>query len=223
MTMIVEHNAVRLAPLSLNVAGTQPSPLLETCLAALRLASASDMGFMDALDLSVHTFKPPYVFLRTPADLPDPDPDDWSTPVPGVDTHGMDSAANLARLLARDMDVDHACAEAMAVSRALRVAHRHPKEWRCALAQTRDMDVDGLDPDPTLGWCSTLARHGRTSGPLACAVASAIRDGHWGARRVANVSGDVIDIPSKIWMGLETENEPIMPPLDDAPDGEPDF
>lgn len=223
MSMIVEHGTVRLAPSGLDVAGVQPSPLLETCLAALRLAAASDMEFMDALALSAYTFEPPYTFLDMPVDLPDPDPDDWGAPIPGVDTHGMDSTANLARLFARDMDVDHACAEAMAVSRALRVAREHPKEWRCALAQTRDMDVDGLDPDPTRGWCSTLARHGRASGPLACAVASAIRDGHWGARRVVAVSGEVVDVPLKVWLGLEAKGGAVMPPLDDAPDGEPDF
>lgn len=32
MSMIVEHGTVRLAPSGLDVAGVQPSPLLETCL-----------------------------------------------------------------------------------------------------------------------------------------------------------------------------------------------
>ncbi|WP_034873649.1 hypothetical protein [Bifidobacterium moukalabense] len=47
MAMIMERNTVRLAPSSLNIAGVQASPLLETCLAALCLASASVSGMFD--------------------------------------------------------------------------------------------------------------------------------------------------------------------------------
>ncbi|WP_171001944.1 hypothetical protein [Bifidobacterium moukalabense] len=47
MAMIMERNTVRLAPSSLNIAGAQASPLLETCLATLCLASASVSGMFD--------------------------------------------------------------------------------------------------------------------------------------------------------------------------------
>lgn len=222
--MRITHNNVTLAPTSLAHDGEEPSALLETCLATLLMASADDHRFMTALSISVDTWKPPYMFLHSPVTLPDPDPDDWTRPMPqGLDPHGADSAKNLAREYAAVMDVDHACANAMAFSRALRLANANPTMWAYALACTKDGPVSGLNPNPMWGWCSTLARNGRSKGRTACAIAEAIRDGHWGARRVANIEGETMSIPAKVWLALETEYGRIVRPFDDAPDGEPDF
>lgn len=223
MSITITHGAVSLAPTSLAADGMESSGLLETCLAALRMTAASDALLMNAVDLSTYSWEPPYRFINVDVSLPDPDPDDWTRPLPqGLDAHGADSTPALARILSADMDADHACAGAMAFSRAMRVAHADPHAWALALAQTADGPVEGLSDDPTHGWCSTLARNGRRSGPAACAIASAIRDGHWGARSVSNVRGGTLDIPPRVWIGLEAESGRIEPPLDDAPDGEPD-
>lgn len=219
----MEHGRIRLAPTSLAQAGMTADPLLETCLAALRLAAASDTAFMDALFLSTYTFRPPYEFLTMPVGLPEPNMADWRTRPVGVTTLGMDSTPGLAREYAKTVGVDLACAKAMVVSRALRVAQEHPVQWRYAVAQTQETTVSGLHPNPLWGWCSTLAGHGRGSGPLACAVAASIRDGRWGARRAVSVDGLAVGIPLKTWMGLEASTGVITFPFDETCDGEPDF
>lgn len=223
MSMTITHGAVTLAPTSLARDGMEPSGLLETCLAALLMSSVADSVLMNAVDLSTYTWEPPYRFINTDVSLPDPDPEDWTRPMPqGLDARGADSTPALARILAADTDADHACAEAMAFSRAMRVANADPHVWALALAQTEDGPVEGLSRDALHGWCSTLARNGRRSGPAACAIAEAIRDGHWGARSVSNVRGGTLEIPARVWLGLEAERGRMELPFDEAPDDEPD-
>ena len=223
MSMTITHGAVTLAPTSLARDGMESSGPLETCLAALLMSSVADSVLMNAVDLSTYTWEPPYRFINADVSLPDPDPEDWTRPMPqGIDARGADSTSALARILAADMDADHACAEAMAFSRAMRVANADPHAWALALAQTADGPVEGLSRDPLHGWCSTLARNGRRSGPAACAIAEAIRDGHWGARSVSNVRGGTLEIPARVWLGLEAERGRMEFPFDEAPDDEPD-
>ena len=53
-------------------------------------------------------------------------------------------------------------------------------------------------------------------------MAEATRDGHWGARSVSNVRGGTLEIPARVWLGLEAERGRMEFPFDEAPDDEPD-
>ena len=57
---------------------------------------------------------------------------------------------------------------------------------------------------------------------LTGAIAETIRDGHWGARSVSNVRGGTLEIPARVWLGLEAERGRMEFPFDEAPDDEPD-